>query len=668
MAGERYQFGEELGSGGMGKVYRAWDTQEQRWVAAKVLTSLENVSRAEMKKRERVKREMEIALSLRHPSILPATDWGYCEGGNGSLPFLVSPYIEDGALDQLMHEEQPHHRWKLLQIADLIEQAAAGLYYLHEQFPPIIHRDVKPANFLVKWTNEPAHPIHLYLCDFGISRPRYSIEDIASAVLGTSAYMAPEQALAGQLTPASDQYSLAIMACELFSGRLPVGQGLRSNEELRQAQVNQPPVSLSALTRRITSPSVDQVIRRALAKHPGDRFPTVVDFAETLTEELRHQIQRSNSSVHEVRSVRRSAVSSDQYDRVSEPSRDDSSLFSSISIDSAPTDDSVVDEPLPRPQHQPFQRPVPVLRTDSLPATAFQQISLSGRVKQCLWSMDGDLLACVLNGRPPVIVDREGNVHQIPLSGPVQALCWSQQAHVLALSMTNRGTSSSTIVFYSVDSGAMLPLTLSFQVKQVEALAWSSRGQLALWLDNRLLVYMLSSKVLRSDQSPNVQSWEVQQVRTVLAGGLQWSMDGSLLAAGSLCGHLLCWRADSQRLMYPKVQISLQRVSGVAWTPQGTGLALSSGDLKVTVMDASSQRIISRWERLPGMPTHVSISSQSLLAASLFSGSVLVGRLEDDLPLYDLSGYKQGIWSPTRTEMVTLNEKENGLILWSLGR
>ena len=128
-------------------------------------------------------------------------------------------------------------------------------------------------------------------CDFGISRWQRSSSGLASEVLGTFAYMAPEQ-IARKVNCASDQYALAVMACHLLTGKLPIQAA--TNEEYAHAHVHQRPRSPSQLNpQRINAPEVDAVILRALEKNPGKRFPTILEFARELQRVLTDVMKRN---------------------------------------------------------------------------------------------------------------------------------------------------------------------------------------------------------------------------------------------------------------------------------------------------------------------------------------------------------------------------------------
>ncbi|MBO0780250.1 MAG: protein kinase, partial [Ktedonobacteraceae bacterium] len=153
MVVERYQRLKRLGQGMMSVVWLARDTYSQELVALKVMHTIAEDDQRNRKAMERFQREIEIARTLNHPHILPIIDYGHTVHEGHQVPFLVSPYIEEGSLAELVRIDPPWRDWSLIQISDAIMQAAQSLWYLHTRNPQIVHQDVKPGNFLF-------HPVY----------------------------------------------------------------------------------------------------------------------------------------------------------------------------------------------------------------------------------------------------------------------------------------------------------------------------------------------------------------------------------------------------------------------------------------------------------------------------------------------------------------------------
>ncbi len=285
----RYQRRRLLGQGLMSEIWLAYDIYTKELVALKLMIAIPEDDRRNQKAFERFHREIAIASSLKHPHVLPILNYGDMEYKGRSVPFLVSPYIEDGSLADLIKNTLPWKCWTLAQTVDVIIQAAESLYYLHTHDPQITHQDVKPGNFLVRLVQEPGRVAHLYLCDFGISRWRQASTTMASELIGTFAYMAPEQ-VERQVDPASDQYGLAVMACYLLTGKLPLQAS--TPEGHVEAHLHESPRLPSQLNpERISIPEIDAVFARALAKHPQQRFPTIMAFAHALEQAIMKQVE-----------------------------------------------------------------------------------------------------------------------------------------------------------------------------------------------------------------------------------------------------------------------------------------------------------------------------------------------------------------------------------------
>jgi serine/threonine protein kinase/ribosomal protein L33 len=274
----RYQLYQMLGSGGMGEVYLAEDSGLGRQVAIKVVRSepyytfdLESVVRTE----RLFEREMKVISQLDHPHILPLFDYGETRANGTTITYMVMPYRPEGSFSAWLHQRRHNGPLPLQDVTNFIGQAASALQHAHEH--QVIHQDVKPSNFLMRMRpEEPDHP-DLLLMDFGISRISTGTASTSQFVEGTPAYMAPEQ-WKGHPTYASDQYALAVMAYELFTGRPPFSGRA---EAVMYKHINEMPAALGSINPALPS-AIDAVLMRALAKQPEERFPSIATFAHAL--------------------------------------------------------------------------------------------------------------------------------------------------------------------------------------------------------------------------------------------------------------------------------------------------------------------------------------------------------------------------------------------------
>ena len=257
LAAGRYRVERELGRGGMATVYLAEDEELGRAVAVKVLP--EHLA-GEEAFRARFLREARLAGGLSHPNVVRVYDAGEAEG----RPFIVMEYVPGTSLAEI-------RRLPVTRVVDLGMQACAGLQHAHEA--GLVHRDVKPANLLVRVDGE------LKIADFGIARAAASTRHTqAGTLLGTAAYLAPEQIAGEDATPASDIYSLGAVLYELLTGRTPYSFGSLGDLAAKQSDgVIEPAGDLADVPRE-----VEAAVMHALAREPRFRPESAAELAQEL--------------------------------------------------------------------------------------------------------------------------------------------------------------------------------------------------------------------------------------------------------------------------------------------------------------------------------------------------------------------------------------------------
>jgi len=256
-----YRIDALVGRGGMGVIFRATESRPQRTVALKVVAP-EWAADADF--RVRFLRESQIAASIEHPHVVPVSR----VGEEGGMLFIAMRFIQGRDLAALIAEEG---RLDPLRAARVVDQIADALDTAHEQ--GLVHRDVKPANVLVEHRRRGEH---VYLTDFGLTKSLTTNGRLTGTgmVVGTTDYMAPEQFEGGRLDARADVYSLGCMLFELLTGRVPF---VREGQAARMyAHLTAPPPTVSDLVPGV-SPKFDQIIGRALAKSPDDRYPSAGD-------------------------------------------------------------------------------------------------------------------------------------------------------------------------------------------------------------------------------------------------------------------------------------------------------------------------------------------------------------------------------------------------------
>jgi serine/threonine-protein kinase len=260
----RYSLSRRLGAGGMSTVFLATDEVLERSVAVKLLA--EHLAEDEAFV-ARFRREALAAARLQHPNVVQVFDSG--EDPESGRHYIVMEYVDGPSCAELLRE---HRTLDVDETVRIVRDACHGLEYAHRA--GVIHRDVKPGNLLLT-----ADGI-LKLADFGIAKAaeQTRITQVGS-VLGTAAYLSPEQASGQEAGPESDLYSLGVCAYQFLTGRLPHEYG--SLTELALKQQNEAVEPISAF-RDDVPPELDRAIRAALERDPHRRYESALEMADAL--------------------------------------------------------------------------------------------------------------------------------------------------------------------------------------------------------------------------------------------------------------------------------------------------------------------------------------------------------------------------------------------------
>jgi serine/threonine protein kinase len=262
--GGRYELKDRLGFGGMSTVHLAFDKRLERRVAVKLLAEhlAEDPTFV-----SRFKREAQAAARLIHPNIVQVFDSGQDEL-TGQY-FIVMEYIEGQSCAEILRDDG----WiEVDEAVAIIEQACEGLHYAHRH--GVVHRDVKPGNLLRSRDGE------VKLADFGIAKAteQSSITQVGS-VLGTAAYLAPEQARGEEAGPRADLYALGVVTYQLISGRLPYEAA--SLTELALKQQHEEPAMLDSLVAAVT-PELAEAVAISLALDPRERYESAREMGRAI--------------------------------------------------------------------------------------------------------------------------------------------------------------------------------------------------------------------------------------------------------------------------------------------------------------------------------------------------------------------------------------------------
>jgi len=269
----QYELRELLGVGGMAAVYRGYQLNLERAVAVKVLSQALGSDTAYI---ERFYREAKTSGALEHAHIVPVYDYGV----QGDISYVVMRLLTGGTLSERIaaRANSAHPLPSLGEVSSLLSQIGSALDYAHSH--GVIHRDIKPSNIM--FDNQGT----AYVVDFGIAK----LVDATNALtgtgtsMGTPSYMPPEQWRSEELTPAADQYALAVTIYLLVTGRVPFDASTPYG--LMNKHMSEMPTPLH-VQRPDVPAELNQVIERALAKEPGDRFPSVTAFAQAFDQAIR---------------------------------------------------------------------------------------------------------------------------------------------------------------------------------------------------------------------------------------------------------------------------------------------------------------------------------------------------------------------------------------------
>jgi serine/threonine protein kinase len=261
-----YQIVAPVGEGGMAAVYKAYQSSMERYVALKVLPRQMAQSEEFI---ARFKREARLLAQLQHPHILPVFDYGQAD----DFTYIVMPYVQSGTLADLLKARRVNYS----EIRRIVTQIADALGYAHAR--GMIHRDIKPSNVLVDERG------NCLLTDFGLARMAVATSMLTSsgAIMGTPAYMSPEQGTGGVVDGRSDIYSLGIILYEMVTGRVPYSAETPIAIVFKHIQDALPPARNFAPD---LPEALELVLLKSLAKRPEDRYQTTDEFIHAIQEAI----------------------------------------------------------------------------------------------------------------------------------------------------------------------------------------------------------------------------------------------------------------------------------------------------------------------------------------------------------------------------------------------
>ncbi len=264
----KYEIRGTLGRGAMGIVYDGWDPQIDRQVAIKTVRLLDVGDADAVEALARFKREAQAAGRLTHPNIVGVYDYGQTsEMAGGDIAYIVMEFVEGQSLKALLDAEE---RFPVGETVRVMEELLAGLQFSHAR--GVIHRDIKPANVMVTTDGR------VKIADFGIARIESSSMTQAGTVMGTPAYMSPEQFMGQAVDARTDVYSSGVLLYQMLTGERPFEGSLTA---IMHKVLNTTPPRPSELS-VVAPPALDPVVVRAMQRRPEDRFASAAEFAQAL--------------------------------------------------------------------------------------------------------------------------------------------------------------------------------------------------------------------------------------------------------------------------------------------------------------------------------------------------------------------------------------------------
>ena len=265
----RYEVRQILGQGGMGLVYRAYDTVVRREVAVKTILDIPDPASLQL-----FYKECDVLASMSHPNIVEIFDIGEFEEEGKKKPYFVMPLLPGTTLEYFIRKAS--HRLTVERTIDIMSQACRGLQAAHER--GLVHRDLKPSNIFVMEDDS------VKIIDFGVAH--MADAHTTRAQKGTLLYMSPEQIELKPLSPASDIFSLSVVCYEAMTDRNPF-QRARADEVVDAILRHIPPLA-TELNSTVSQP-VSRVLHKAMAKQSWHRFASARDFGDTLNKALRNE-------------------------------------------------------------------------------------------------------------------------------------------------------------------------------------------------------------------------------------------------------------------------------------------------------------------------------------------------------------------------------------------
>lgn len=562
-----YRLTHVIGHGGFADVYLGEHLYLGTHAAIKILEA--RLSADEI---EHFRQEARTIAQLEHPHIVRVLDFGV----EDHVPFLVMSYAPNGSLRQRYGKGV---RLSVGTVISYVKQIADALYYAHQA--RLIHRDIKPENILLGRAND------ILLSDFGLaivtqSSSRNEVRDVS----GTVAYMSPEQAK-GRPQPASDQYSLALVAYEWLCGKRPFNG---TYEEVVVQHAFTRPASLITQVPTL-SPALEAIILRALEKDPHLRFHTVQDFARTLEETYRAEQLHLPSQLTPL-----STLALETQPAL--PTLTTATLEGSCATGPERAHGEVIYTVAWSPDKRRIaygghDRVIQV-RGATTGESLFLYKEHLGSITTIVWSPDGRYVASAGLDRAIHVwqaLTGQRQATYVGHKGLVSALAWSPDSRYLA---STSNATDNTIHVWEAASGQVQSIYRG-HAHWVRTIAWSPNG-----------------KALASGAWHDIHIWDYQQGKKQFSyrghpgwvRAIAWPTQGTRIASAGEDNTVQIWEPLNKGHLLCQYKGHSDWVGTVLWSPDGTWIASASKDQKVHI-----------WQT--GMPSHGSI--HAVRAASAYA-------------------------------------------------
>ncbi|MCB0253067.1 MAG: protein kinase [Anaerolineae bacterium] len=637
----KYEIQGELGRGGMGIVYQAYDLMLRRVVAIKVLSPKLLVDPDFVK---RFRHEAVAVANLRHPNIITIYDVGEDTSGeppNDVIHYIVMEYIEGQTLDRWLRENR--RPMQVTDVDQIVSQVGQALQYAHDR--GVIHRDIKPSNIMIDGEGRAK------LMDFGLVRAgELSRLTRSGTVLGTPQYMAPEQIIGQDVDARTDIYSLGVVIYELLVGEMPFVR--TTPMATAYAHVNELPPPLRT-KRPDASKSVEAVVMKALAKDPTQRYQTASQLARDFA----------------VAATGAMPVGLKEY---VPPKQLEQTMAMSQPI-TPPKPKSVTPPPPPRDA-----TPPPVQKAMTPPPT---QVDAKPRRTGLIIAVAAVILALLLGAAAGVLATRSTSTSEEPAVA-ITTPAATTETPAAAVAQPDSGSveASATVQAALAEAEAARNTTeeLETELRVVNGLKLTYASRSVLSSDQELATALAIEAARRSDSDETTSALRDTLAQPAYAvavlGGhtdaiqsSNWNADGSKAATGSADGTVRIWDGFTGAPLQTFSSDGAP-VNSVVWHPDGKRVASGAQDGNVTIWDLDTGGALRTLEAHDGAVRDLDWDQDGRRLAS--AGNDAIARVWDAASgqqLVELTGHEGNVlsieWSPDGTQLVTSSE-DNTARIW----